>query len=83
MTEDKRYCDFCECPRDPADFDRGRAIRLLRKFFRGKCIADVVENSKTKRRVIPEAQTENQSGVEFGLTMFGLAKRTRELPKGE
>jgi len=63
MTEQKRHCDFCGCVIRPADFDRGKAVVLLRQTFCGKCIAAVVERSKTKRLALPKLGIQNEAEV--------------------
>jgi len=49
MTPRPIPCDFCEAMIGPEDFERGKAVILLRKHYCAKCMSSAVKRSKRKQ----------------------------------
>jgi len=41
-------CDFCKAPIKPWDFDKGKAVTLLKRNYCERCMSEAVRRSKTK-----------------------------------
>ncbi len=40
-------CDVCGGPIDPVDFDKGRAVMVLKRRYCSKCMTDAIQKSRT------------------------------------
>jgi hypothetical protein len=45
---DKTFCDFCQTPVDPADFDSGRAVKVLGRTYCHGCMEKSIKRSRSR-----------------------------------
>jgi ribosome-binding protein aMBF1 (putative translation factor) len=57
MAPEKDHCDLCGKTLSPRDFEKGRAIILLRKAWCRSCAQKMVEKSKEKPSLKPASRT--------------------------
>ena len=50
MAQAPGGCDFCGKSISSSDFDKGRAVILLKKTYCRSCMESAIERSKTRRR---------------------------------
>jgi len=70
MAPEKDCCDFCGRKLTPQDFEKGRALLLLRKAWCRTCAERMVERQKDKRRSKPSSGAHRSRSTPRGKTIL-------------